>query len=292
MPTKNENSICVVHLVRASNGVQPLRRFIQSYTLHPAGAPHRLLYVLKGFGEILPLEFETLLNELPHTRLHVLDVGYDITAYFRATAVIAEDMVCFLNSFSEILADDWLLKLQTVALLPDAGAVSATGSYQGTHANRNLARAVARLIGQPVWIQWMLRLPFVATLNMLRHSLTFAHFPNPHLRTNAFMLRRSTMQLLYPKTTRSKYRAYAFESGRNSLTRQMLRMGKSVYLVGRDGVAYGVGNWHESRTFWTNGQENLLVSDNQTERYLAADSDGRELYSRLAWGPNGNRKDR
>ena len=285
MPTTTENSICVVHLVRASNGAQPLMRFIQSYKQHRAGIRHTLLYVLKGFDERIPSEFEVLLHELPHKRLRVPDIGYDITSYFRAMDAVSEEMVCFLNSFSEILADEWLLKLHTAALLPGAGAVGATGSYQGTHANRNLARAVARLIGQPAWIQWMLRLPFVAALNMLRHSLTFARFPNPHLRTNAFMLRRSTMQSLHPQTTRSKYRAYAFESGRNSLTRQILKMGKSVYLVGRNGVAYGMGDWRESKTFWTNGQENLLVSDNQTQRYLAADSGGRELYSRLAWGP-------
>jgi hypothetical protein len=34
------NEVCVVHLVRACNGIEPLKRFLTSYTQHPAGMKH------------------------------------------------------------------------------------------------------------------------------------------------------------------------------------------------------------------------------------------------------------
>ena len=39
-----------------------------------------------------------------------------------------------------------------------------------------------------------------------------------------------------------------------------------------------------SNTFWQSNQENLLVADNQTETYRAADPAGRAELSHYAWG--------
>lgn len=280
-----DSTICVIHLVRAGNGVQPLAQFLQSYENHPAGVGHELLFVLKGFdGEQVGPEIEALLQKVPHRRMHVPDPGYDITAYFRAAEATDASMLCFLNSFSVILADDWLLNLHKAALLPGAGAVGATGSWQGTYKDRRLVRDVARTIGRPAWVQSLLWLPLVASLNVWRHAFSFPYFPNPHLRTNAFMLRRETMLALRPRVTRTKRQAYQFESGRHSMTRQIHKMGKSTCIVGRDGGVFESRDWWKSGTFWMGEQENLLVADNQTRRYLAADHDARKVYTKLAWG--------
>ena len=40
----------VVHLVRAGNQPELLERFLASYRRHPAGHPHRLVIVCKGFA--------------------------------------------------------------------------------------------------------------------------------------------------------------------------------------------------------------------------------------------------
>lgn len=84
---------------------------------------------------------------------------------------------------------------------------------------------------------------------------------------------------------RRKFDAYLFESGRHGLTRQILGMGKPVFVVGRDGNAYDMRDWHLSNTFWRGNQENLLVADNQTRKYEASDKQVRTLYSSFAWGP-------
>ena len=41
--------VCVVHLVRAHNGVGPFARFLKSYEINRGGMEHDLLIVFKGF---------------------------------------------------------------------------------------------------------------------------------------------------------------------------------------------------------------------------------------------------
>ena len=41
--------LCLVHLARACNGIEPFRRFLDSYRDNPGGIDHDLLVVFKGF---------------------------------------------------------------------------------------------------------------------------------------------------------------------------------------------------------------------------------------------------
>jgi hypothetical protein len=53
----------------------------------------------------------------------------DLAAYFWAADLLEHDQLCFLNSYSEILEVDWLLKLADALRQPGAGIVGATGSW-------------------------------------------------------------------------------------------------------------------------------------------------------------------
>jgi hypothetical protein len=112
----------------------------------------------------------------------------------------------------------------------------------------------------------------------------YAPFPTPHLRTNAFMIRREVMLKLTRSEVLSKKEAHKFESGKESMTNQVLRMGLKVLVVGNDGRAYEQEEWPLSETVFQGEQRNLLVADNQTRDYASADAFRRTLLSRLAWG--------
>ena len=58
-------------------------------------------------------------------------------------------------------------------------------------------------------------------------------------------------------------------------------------ITGRDGVLYDPADWASSETFWQGEQANLLVADNQTEKYALGDPGSRQLLSRYAWGLEG-----
>lgn len=263
--------ICVVHLVRKKNGLEPFQLFIASYLKNPAGIEHDLLVLYKGFyrqADIVP--YEELLKEVPHDFLKVADIGFDIRPYFVAAEQYNSKYFCFLNSFSVILDKDWLLKLYRHFSQPSVGLVGATGSWQGFQSPAKKERVLWKKILRPVFM-----------LYLKKH---FAPFPNGHVRTNAFMIARTTMLKVRCGTILGKIHAYGFESGKNSITKQVERMGLRPLIVGKNGTGYDKPEWNVSNTFWRGTQDNLLVSDNQTRKYDTASPEWRRKYELFAWG--------
>ena len=250
--------IGVVHLVRHANGTAPLARFLQSYRAHPAGVDHELLLILKGFGGGLPAEYTSLLANTPHRKLSLPDRGFDLEPYIKAAAHFEHRYFCFLNSYSRILAPDWLAKLCAAIGGSAAGLAGATGSCETFAALRAPKGWVARRLFPP--------------------------FPNPHLRTNAFVAARDVLARVALRPLLFKFLALAAESGKEGLTAQVRRQGLHALLVDRHGTALPEERWHLANVFRQSRQEDLLVADNQTDAYAEADAGRRAMLSRLAWG--------
>jgi hypothetical protein len=293
--------IAAVHLVRRQNGLAPFERFLASYRKHAAGAAHELVILFKGFrGEQETEGHDRLIEGLAHRRMFVSDQGFDLNAYFHAAAQLDYDYFCFLNSYSQILCQGWLEKMSRWAADAGVGLVGATGSYQSIATGhldhmrymqslpvtKRIQVSAKRMLAEPLVgafarraVNWSLR-----RVGVWNPTRDFPLFPNRHLRTNAFMGARQTLRRVYLGPMRIKLSAYKFESGKDSLTNQVLRMGLKVLVVGRDGEGYEPERWHLSNTFWQSREENLLVADNQTEFYLAADPETRAERARYAWG--------
>jgi hypothetical protein len=250
----------VVHLVRAANGLDPLREFLDAYARHPAGAEHELVLLLKGFAsEEQAAPHLDLAGGLAARSVWVDDRGYDLTAYQLAAQQLDAPRMCFLNSYSRPLADGWLEKLARPLSDPGVGLTGCGGS------NESACSAA------PFWLRPLRR-------------RTFPPFPNPHLRSNGFMLERTLLLDLRWPQLGSKVAAWAFESGRSSLAQQVWARGLEVLVVGADGVAYPRERWRESATFRSGGQRNLLIADNRTRQYERAGPELRRRLELMAWG--------
>ena len=303
-------SVAVVYLAWAPLGDGVVRRFADSYREHSAGLDHTLVVLLNGFepgsgavdrvrGALEGCEHETLLLDEPLR---------DLAAYRVAAEQLTPGHCCFLNSYSTVLADDWLAKLDG-ALTPGVGIAGATGSwnsarsnalhllglpgaYRGVFADRAWYRTQSRRVaddgsGTSALAGAMARPPlrYLRTSYSLARSLAlFRPFPASHVRTNAFVIRTETMRRLRFWPLRNKMRAWQLESGRGSITEQVVSGGLEAVIVGRDGRCYGPSEWADSDIFWQADQAELLVADNQTERYRLGDRDLRILLSKMAWG--------
>lgn len=235
---KQAPKIAVAFLAR---GADPdwrisFKRFIHSYRGHNAGIRHALYVLYKGFSGKRDLGVATrLFRQVSHVPMHLPDVGFDIGAYRTWANEVDHDVICVLNTHSEILSDAWLLKLAANLQVPNVGLVGATGSFE--------------------------------SLNELNRL--FPAFPNPHVRSTAFMMERALFcQLTKGLVLSQKIHAWAFESGRNSLTRRVAAMDLGLRVVGRNGRGYSPPWWPTSDTYRQGTQPNLLVGDNQT-RYFA-----------------------
>ena len=253
------SDISVVHLVWGPLGTPALERFAASYRARPGGIPHRLAVLFNGVEAGDEDAFQAALGDLQYESVHLSRRMLDLAAYIAAARQLDAEYLCFLNSYSEPLDDEWLAKLTGQLTAPGVGLVGAAGSYESPATNAPL---VAR--------------PF--------RRLQFPAFPNPHIRTNAFMLRRETMLALDWPEVQTKTAAWKLESGKNGITRQVWAAGLRALVVGRDGKSYNRDRYHESNTFRRGRQANLLVADNRTRDFDEADPERRRWLAELAWG--------
>ena len=249
-------SIDVFYIVR---GADPALRdrlsvFCRSYGRYAAGLPHKLHIVFKGFTNAAALK-ET--RDTLHLQLHdfaelfLADPGFDLGAYRGAAGRADGELICCLNSSSVILGEYWLHKLVSNLRRDGVGLVGCSASYEAPQ----------------------------------HVGLTCAPFPNPHLRTNAFAIDRRRFLAAMPRhPVTSKFDAYLFEHGTDSLTAQVQAQGLSVRLVGRDGRGYEATWWPQSGTFRQGDQANLLIGDNQTDVFRRSSIEEKKALFRLAWG--------
>ncbi len=285
------HDICVLHLVRESHGVEPFERFLASYRRCPAGERHDFVVAFKGFRDNQAgAAYQSLLADLDCQSLYLPDEGFDIGSYVAAARALPYRYFCFLNSYSVLLAPGWLAKLSEHARRESVGAVSATGSYESSYsaARHSGAGPFAPMEQGPIGLLRCLRRRLAQVyfhqrrLKALRRD--YPPFPNPHIRTNAFMLRRDRLLSLTFDRIETREDALRFESGRRGLTRQLLARNLETLVVGSDGRGYRMGEWYGSRTYRSGGQSNLLVADRRTQHYAEADVPLKRLLETYAWG--------
>ena len=256
---------------------------MSSYERYTSGRNHDLLFILNGFEQRdAATAYHSLFCRVPHQILVLPKPVWDITAYFECARSVTSELICFLNSYSEVLDAQWLAKLCAPFVSPQTGAVAATGSYESIYSS-HLQRA--RFSSRNSRLRRLY--DNVRTFAELeRNRRRFAPFPAPHLRSNAFVLRTKAVGNLRVPQLRSKMDCYAFESGRDSMTAQMSRRGLDCLVVGRNGEAYRMPDWKRSGTYRSSDQENLLIADNQTRDYASADAERRRALEQLAWAPD------
>jgi len=109
-------------------------------------------------------------------------------------------------------------------------------------------------------------------------------FPNPHIRSNGFMMeRRRLLELGFDAPT-TKMQACLFESGMHGVTSRLRQTGLGAVVVGKDGRGFDVQDWFRSNTYRLGDQRNLLITDNQTRRMHEMPLGSRLTHMRLAWG--------
>ena len=158
------SSIAIVYLDRWGNQPRFADAFLNSLTANPAGTSYDVIWQLKGYPEDTHnprvAQFrQDFSGEVIEARYP--DHLYQFNLAFDAARRFEYEFLVFFVSWSRILAPDWL-KLYCAALTRQAncGVVGATGSYECVSAEQA--------------------------------------FPNPHVRTNAFMIERKLLLSLDP----------------------------------------------------------------------------------------------
>jgi hypothetical protein len=285
--TKSDNpdSISVIHLIWLPYGVALFEQFVASYRKYDSGVEHELVLLFNGVydkAQLLPYLSVIEKQNIPFRTLVYKRSCQDIDAYFWAAAQLDSSYVLFLNSYVEFLADNWLGHFIKHAS-HNVGLVGATGSWQSYYSSSI----------DSTW-KWEWHKSVTENLKKYRKFLKatfwwsrfFYGFPNPHVRSNAFLIKRELFLSLEHEPLKNKFMAYVLESGKKSITNQVLRKGLNVLIVDCNGKAWEKEQWADSAVFWQGNQVNLLIADNQTRLYDKADTINKSKMTRLAWGKN------
>jgi hypothetical protein len=266
-------TIGLVYLVWAPLGPAPVREFLDSYDAHRAGAAHELIVLYNGeaLAGSAGISREALSRELgdrSHRLITLERPLVDLAAYGEAASLLAHPTLCFVNSYGVVLADDWLGHLSRALDLPDVGLAGASGSWES----------------QAEWLRGRARHWPYQLAGLVRARSQYPRFPNPHIRTTAFVIPRRTIVEVGLDRVRDKHDAYLLESGRGSITRRVQEAGKRAVVVGRNARAYDAPNWPSSCTYRAGEQGNLLVADNRTNDWHRASPRLRRRLTLDAWG--------
>lgn len=310
--------IGVIYLCRYAEGESPVRAFATGYRALAAGVDHDLYVIFKGFPSKESMAaVRAMFGELPVRAIELDDKDYDVGSYFAAAQFACNPRLVFFNTFSELLANGWLKKFDDALNSPGVGLVGATGSWQShrslyelglrralgsvTHPREYLnrlrtdplvtSRAASLTASRARKVFWanisrVFRRLFSSLYRLVRfdqYLLQYPPFPNPHIRTNAFMIERDRFLALNKSSFRTKFSVYKFESGWRSLTQRIILHKLRPVVVGRDGKVYDVADWKSSATFWVGSQNNLLVADNRTRDYSEGSEATRIFLERSAW---------
>lgn len=280
-----KSKISVVHLVYVPFGVDLFKRFLDSYVKHPSGIEHELIIMFNGFDKEDELkQFLEIIDSLNLDYEVVLSKEkYDVSSYFFAAKNLNSEYLLFLNSYSMILADNWLHFFYSAMQKENVGVVGASGAgWRSDLKNfweyNNSFGSVLKEIKSFIFI-----------------GLHFGKFVCPHVRTNSFFVRRDNFLLLKynniltagsfkDSSADSKNKTLYFEHGNRNMTYQFIKMGLKTLVVDRYGNSYEPEDWMSSKTFWISNQENLLVHDNRTLMYENGDEKLRKELSYAAWG--------
>ena len=148
--------IGLVYLAWAPLGAAPLREFLGSYHAHRAGAEHELMVVLNGAEREEPGNADTgpggealratLLAELEDTEHRLIELErpvLDLPAYALAARQLEHERLCFLNSYSTILADGWLGRSATRWRIRRSGLPARAAAGRPGRVDSRQARVLA-----------------------------------------------------------------------------------------------------------------------------------------------------
>ena len=221
----DRHKIAVVYLSWLPYGIKHFQNFIESYILNTPDSDHDLIIAFNGLAKKHSEPLKNYLDILADKNLHAKTIsfksGQDLDIYDQIAKSEKYSFFLFLNTYSIIQNSKWL-EIFRNSISPEIGIIGATGSFSSylTAINR---KTYVDLFSSNTFFSKYNSLKYFLKLNFIYGKL-FKYFPNPHIRTNAFLIKRELFLKITKPQFNSKIDAYIFENGKNSMTNQLLGM--------------------------------------------------------------------
>ena len=270
MTFKNlKNEIIVIYLSTKYSKISDLNQFIKSYKKYKAGSQHKLIICFKQLSKHQLAKRLNLIKQIDYFIDPVNINDQEWGTLKRICEIYYNNYIFFMNDFSYPITKNWLkyfnkYKKNKIIL----GCTASKSSHFNNSFYRNSNDNY-----------------FQACLKILYFFFKIPKFPNPHLRVNAFLIKaKDYLRFIQNKKTNNKLQSLILESGYGGFTNFFLNNNYKIKVLNRFGVLYDLEKADFSKTFASNNQEGLIISDKQTRNYEKLTLKNKLKKNKQSWG--------
>jgi len=246
-------------------------KFIKNYKKYSPGINHRLLICFKNLDKGKIEYLKSKIKNLNYIEFIDISNGndWDFMSFYRIAKKYKDYLILFLNNQSFPIKKNWLLLM--CSNYKNKRILGATGSYESIS-----SRGFLRNYNENI---------FSYIYRVIKYLIYFPLFPNPHIRTTAFMmLAKDYIKYKFEKNYYRKYDNWKTESGRNSITNFFKKRGFEILLINSDGKAFSEKDWKFSETYCYKNQTKLIISDKRTRKYENFSIKDKKIKTKIVWG--------
>lgn len=272
----------IVILYRGTESVRQLNSLLEKF----AQTNKKVHLIVKNVSPEFIKERKHLAKSQNYTLHHFSDDGLDWGAYIRISNIIKEKLIIFMNANTRVVEPDFDVMLRSHLLKcenPYRSVCGASGSYETLKPTlEDLVSKKLSLLGKILYLY-----RFLKTRRIMLNSTSF---PNPHVRSNVFILHREFFikycsSISFPK---NKYDCYELENGKDSLSAYALKNGGDIRLVNADNCSFSFSAWHEAKVYRNTGKDRSLAYDNQHVNFWKSSWLLKKILMIYAWGHSNN----
>lgn len=260
----------VVYLISNYDEESNIFNFIKNYKRYKAGLKHDLLICFKNsYSKTFENKIRKKIHPYPYKKF--IDSGindFDWGSYTRVAKKNKNKILFFFNCHSYPVKKNWLkffsnhYKSKTI--------LSPTGSFQS--------------ISSSSFTSFYFKNLFYRFYYGILNIGNFPLFPNPHIRSNCFMINSSDFLTLNLINCKTKIHTWLNESGRKSMTNQLLKKKFRLLVINSENKNFFIPDWKKSETYAFKKQRKLLISDKHTREYNSLTNKEKKIYEKNIWG--------
>ena len=266
-----KKKILIAYLCSPYIPQKSMENFLNHYKRYKPGTEHRLLICYKNLSIEQISKFRKKLKKIKHEEFldRVKKNDFDFGTFKRVAEKYKNNLIFFMNGHSYPVIKNWLKYYY--ANYVSKSIIVSSASYESI-----FSKSFYRLHTDNY---------FIFFYKIIKYFFMFYPFPNPHFRTTNFLiLGNDLLKYKYLENVKNKERAWAIESGKNSIYNFFKKNKFKIFLVNSENKIFSEQEWYKSETYAFKNQQKKIMSDNHVRKYSKLSKKDKEKKRLVVWG--------
>jgi hypothetical protein len=290
---RHDLSLAILYLIRNGEDEGRAHKFLNS--LIELDTENVELYVIiKSLGdEVFNRSIKDIFSSsfLRVQFIELDDIGFDIGAYFMVSQLIKEDLILPMSSSSVFSQTINFTRIKELFEDSKLGLVGTTASQESlnplkmTRIQNRIEEELSLSVFMTRMLKTMMSILHATYYSKLKYLIFFSKFPNTHIRTTGFIIRRDLFLNILNKMPRTRFQSLLLESGRNNLVKRVQKAGLNVFVYYEDQLI-SLKNPLISKSFRNTNCASPYVVDHWWIHFHDANEDEKIKLKKQTWSPD------